>query len=113
MVTAGNSASMAYNDISITSNGTLKLDAVTLNIPTTATINNVIIPSTLTVTGSIKTNNAMYVTGSINVTGSVNIKNKLNLTPQTPLPTGTLGDLAVSGSNHLFFYNGTSWVQII
>jgi len=45
------------------------------------------------------------------VTGSISISNVMNLKAQDPLPTGNIGDLAVSGSN-LFFYNG-AWTQIV
>jgi len=44
------------------------------------------------------------------VTGSVSIGEVMNLQAQDPLPTGSIGDLAVSGSE-LFFYNG-AWTQI-
>ena len=42
------------------------------------------------------------------ITGSVNISEVINLAKQNPLPTGTTGSLAVSGSG-LYFHNGTSW----
>jgi len=45
------------------------------------------------------------------VTGSVNISSALNLAPTNPLPTGTTGSLAVSGSG-LYFHNGTTWTLI-
>lgn len=44
-------------------------------------------------------------------TGSVNITDTINLAAQDPLPSGNIGDLAVSGSN-LFFYNG-AWTQVV
>jgi hypothetical protein len=47
---------------------------------------------------------------SIAVTGSVSITEVMNLKAQNPLPTGNIGDLAVSGS-HLYFYNG-AWTQL-
>jgi len=47
----------------------------------------------------------------LEVTGSVAVTEAMNLAPQDPLPAGTIGDLAVSGSN-LFFYNG-AWTQVI
>jgi hypothetical protein len=50
-------------------------------------------------------------TDSMDVWRKTNIKYTMNLAPQNPLPAGTVGDLAVSGSN-LFFYNG-SWTQVI
>jgi hypothetical protein len=40
-----------------------------------------------------------------------NVTNVMNLGAQDPLPAGTIGDLAVSGSN-LYFYNG-AWTQVI
>jgi len=45
------------------------------------------------------------------VTGSVKITQVMNLKPQNPLPSGTIGDMAVSGSN-LYFYNG-SWTLVV
>jgi hypothetical protein len=48
---------------------------------------------------------------SIAVTGSVSITNVMNLKAQNPLPTGTIGDLAVSGSS-LYFYNG-AWTLVV
>jgi hypothetical protein len=45
---------------------------------------------------------------NIDVTGSVNISEVMTLAKQNPLPTGTTGSLAVSGSG-LYFHNGTSW----
>ena len=47
----------------------------------------------------------------VTISGSVNITDVVNLTPQNPLPSGVVGDLAVSGSN-IYFYNGT-WAQIL
>lgn len=52
------------------------------------------------------------VKGSFVVTGSVNISNVMNLKPQNPLPQGNIGDLAVSSSNQLYFYNG-SWTLVV
>jgi hypothetical protein len=48
---------------------------------------------------------------NIDVTGSVNISQVMTLAKQNPLPTGTTGSLAVSGSG-LYFHNGTSWSLI-
>ena len=61
------------------------------------------------VTGATTGSNSFV--GNQEITGSVNITNVLNLSQQDPLPSGTIGDLAVSGSN-LFFYNG-AWTQVI
>jgi hypothetical protein len=47
----------------------------------------------------------------VEITGSVNITSVMTLSQQSPLPTGTVGSLAVSGSN-LFYHNGSSWSQI-
>jgi len=55
--------------------------------------------------------NDINVSGSMSVTGSVNITTALRLVPVSPLPTGTTGSLAVSGSA-LYFHNGTAWVSI-
>jgi hypothetical protein len=51
------------------------------------------------------------ITGSLSVTGSIGVSQVMNLKGQDPLPSGTIGDLAVSGSN-LYFYNG-AWTQVI
>ena len=49
--------------------------------------------------------------GDITLNRKTNITKVMNLSSQNPLPAGTIGDLAVSGSN-LFFYNG-AWTQVI
>jgi len=46
------------------------------------------------------------------VTGSVSISTVMNLKAQDPLPAGNIGDLAVSSSNQLYFYNG-AWTLIV
>ena len=51
------------------------------------------------------------VSGSIEVSGSVNIYEVMNLSAQDPLPSGNIGDIAVSGSS-LYFYNG-AWTVIV
>ncbi len=66
----------------------------------------------------------LYYTGSVNflqsgsstqpsvvVTGQANFGDVIKLAQQDPLPTGGVGELAVSSSN-LYFHNGTSWSQI-
>ena len=55
---------------------------------------------------------SLLISGSMNLTGSVNLSTILTLAPQNPLPTGTTGSLAVSGSL-IYFNNGTSWVQML
>jgi hypothetical protein len=54
--------------------------------------------------GGVNTNN-------INITGSANFADTLKLAPQDPLPTGGVGEIAVSGSN-LYYHNGSSWSQL-
>lgn len=51
--------------------------------------------------GDAKFDDNVTVAGSINAT-------KLNLSPSNPLPSGTVGDLAVSGSS-LYFHIGSEW----
>jgi len=51
------------------------------------------------------------VSGSIFVSQSVNIGEVMNLAGHDPLPSGNIGDLAVSGSS-LYFYNGT-WTLVV
>jgi hypothetical protein len=53
----------------------------------------------------------VIASGSFDISGSVSIKQVLNLVSNDPLPSGNIGDLAVSGSN-LFFYNG-AWTQVV
>ena len=50
----------------------------------------------------------LIVVGDTIISGSVNISKIMTLDPQSTLPTGTTGSLAVSGSS-LYFHNGTSW----
>lgn len=45
------------------------------------------------------------------ITGSVSLSSTLQLAGQDPLPTGAVGQLAVSASN-LYYHNGSSWTQI-
>ena len=52
------------------------------------------------------------LTDSMTVTGSVNLSSVMNMRPLDPLPAGNIGDLAVSASNQLYFYNGT-WTLIV
>ena len=66
--------------------------------------------SSIDTTIKIKLDTEAIVSGS-EFTGSVNITDTMNLAAQDPLPSGNVGDLAVSGSN-LFFYNG-AWTQIV
>ena len=61
--------------------------------------------------GSSVWTNTNNLSGSYQVTGSVSITRTLNLAPSNPLPSGTVGDLAVSGSS-LYFYNG-SWTLVV
>ena len=66
----------------------------------------------------------LYYTGSVNfiqsgsatnpsivVTGQANFGSVIKLAQSDPLPTGGVGEMAVSASN-LYFHNGTSWSQI-
>ena len=66
--------------------------------------------SSIDTTIKTKLDTEAIVSGS-EFTGSVNITDSMNLAAQDPLPAGTIGDLAVSGSN-LYFYNGT-WTQVV
>ena len=66
--------------------------------------------SSIDTTIKTKLDTEAIVSGS-EFTGSVNITDTMNLAAQDPLPSGNIGDLAVSGSN-LFFYNG-AWTQVV
>ncbi len=57
-------------------------------------------------------NNVTVPSGSLTVTGSVNVTSVIKLTAQNPLPAGTVGMMAVSGTN-LYFHNGTAWTMVI
>jgi len=50
-------------------------------------------------------------TDTFSVTGSANFSDVIKLAEQNPLPSGGVGELAVSASN-LYYHNGTSWAQI-
>ena len=52
------------------------------------------------------------LTDSMTVTGSMNISSIMNMRPLDPLPAGNIGDLAVSSSNQLYFYNG-AWTLVV
>lgn len=52
------------------------------------------------------------IRGSFDVMGSINVKEVINLQQQNPLPKGNIGDLAVSSSNQLYFFNG-EWKLIV
>ena len=41
----------------------------------------------------------------------VSVNTTLTLSPQNPLPTGAVGEMAASGSN-LYFHNGTIWKEV-
>ena len=49
--------------------------------------------------------------GSILSTDELSITGSITLSQKSTLPTGTVGTLAVSGSN-LFYHNGSGWTQI-
>lgn len=48
---------------------------------------------------------------AVQITGSVSLSSTLQLAQQNPLPTGAVGQLAVSASN-LYYHNGSGWTQI-
>jgi len=63
---------------------------------------------------TLQVNNATLagLTGvNINLVGTTQITDALKLVAKDPLPTGGVGQLAVSGSN-LYYHNGSSWSQI-
>jgi hypothetical protein len=49
---------------------------------------------------------------TLQINAKTNIRNAMNLFPQSPLPTGVVGDLSVSGSL-LYFYDGAGWKQVV
>jgi hypothetical protein len=69
----------------------------------------------LTITGSLNVTGSgdhNIVGNSTTITGSVRLSNVMNLQPLDPLPAGNIGDLAVSSSNELYFYNG-AWTLVV
>jgi hypothetical protein len=52
------------------------------------------------------------IIGSLNISGSLGVGSVLNLSPFLYLPSGSLGDLVVSGSN-LYFNDGTNWGEVV
>jgi hypothetical protein len=57
------------------------------------------------------TNPPLEFKRGMQVTGSVSVSDVLQLAQKDPLPTGAVGQLAVSASN-LYYHNGSSWSQI-
>lgn len=53
---------------------------------------------------------ATITADDVDINGPVTLDQTLKLEAQDPLPTGELGQLAVSGSD-LYFHNGTNWIQ--
>ena len=52
------------------------------------------------------------IIGSLNISGSLGVGSVFNLSPFLYLPSGSLGDLVVSGSN-LYFYDGSGWGEVV
>jgi hypothetical protein len=48
---------------------------------------------------------------TIEIVKPTSFKAAMNIAPLDPLPNGTIGDLAVSGSS-LYFYNG-AWKEVL
>jgi hypothetical protein len=69
------------------------------------------VTGSLIVSGTIDTNGYDINTNGGNLNGVIANVSKLHLSDNDPLPSGILGDLAVSGSN-LYFYNGTEWKEV-
>ena len=63
-------------------------------------------------TGSVTDGFNFEFSGSVKFNDSVNIGSVLSLNSSDPLPSGTLGSLAVSGSN-IYFHNGSSWKTML
>ena len=61
--------------------------------------------------GTVNVLGSLDVNTNLTVQNNATIENVLKLTPIDPLPTGAVGELAVSGSN-LYYHNGTSWGQL-
>ena len=61
--------------------------------------------------GNINNARSLGVSGSAFVSQSISVGEAVRLSPSNPLPSGTIGSLAVSGSS-LFFYNG-AWTLVV
>jgi hypothetical protein len=61
--------------------------------------------------GSVFINARTSIYNDLNVTGSVGISSVLKLGQTNPLPAGSDGSMAVSGSN-LYFYSGSAWRKV-
>ena len=99
-------------DFQVITIGSLFTDNIYSNSggPTPITVrNNVIVFETDGGSGHVDLQ--FGVSGSANISGSVQIGEVMNLSSQDPLPTGSIGDLAVSGSS-LYFYNG-AWTLVV
>jgi hypothetical protein len=61
--------------------------------------------------GAIYINSKTTIDNNLSVTGSVTISSVLKLADNNPLPAGSDGSMAVSGSN-LYFYSGSAWNKV-
>lgn len=61
--------------------------------------------------GNINNARTLGVSGSVFVSQSISIGEAVRIAPSDPLPSGTTGSLAVSGSS-LYFYNG-AWTLVV
>ena len=100
--------------------GSLNVEGGGVGLNTAANTTNNIAGSTtfdgggqVYVNGRFETTGETLLSNGAVITGSVNMANTMTLAPQNPLPTGGLGELAVSSSNELYFHNGTSWNVIV
>ena len=100
--------------------GSLNVEGGGVGLNTAANTTNNIAGSTtfdgggqVYVNGRFETTGETLLSNGAVITGSVNMANTMTLAPQDPLPTGGLGELAVSSSNELYFHNGTSWNVIV
>lgn len=57
------------------------------------------------------TSGNLFVTGALSVSGSVTLNSVVTLGSSDPLPTGQVGQLAVSQSL-LYFHNGATWKEV-
>jgi hypothetical protein len=109
---SGNSKSIEINP----QNGWLEVYGTTnynaaINARDVLQVRNIITPEIEPDFNHLAQFNNLSASGSFEVSGSVSLLNKMNLKPQDPLPTGNIGDLAVSGSS-IYFYNG-AWTLIV
>jgi len=77
-----------------------------LEVNTVANLN-----SSATFRGDTSFRNLNQESGYTSTLDKASVNTTLTLSPQNPLPSGAVGEMATSGSN-LYFHNGTEWKEV-